>query len=174
MEKVTPNGFPKHGNHPLVKGLQLLGVPCQVHHIPFGHPVEGRHIFIKRDPRNALVAWLRMREMPETPGIFITAFRRFQERSLVEEMAEYEAWQRDPDTLVVRYEYLIADADELKRIAAFLGIPYIDGAFENLPGMTRTWTGPNHSDYRAIWTPEVESVWAEEGGNQLLAAWGYA
>lgn len=173
MEKVTINGFPKHGNHPLVKGVQLLGVPCQVNHIPFGEPVEGKHIFIKRDPRNALVAWLKMNGQPPAAGTFLSAFRQFQSASLVEEMAAYEGWLSDPDTLVVRYEDLIANDDELRAIAAFIGTPYIEGAFENLPGLTRTWTGPIHSDYRTIWAAEIQTDWITEGGPGLLARWGY-
>lgn len=170
---VTTNGFPKSGNHALVKAVQLLGQPCQVNHIPFGGEVEGKHILIKRDPRNILCSWLRFNGQPVTSGMFLTAFRSFQGRPLVKEMAEYELWQHDSTTLVVRYEDLIYDADEMRRIASYLNIIYQHGAFESLPGMTRTWF-VDRSDYRTIWTPEVESEWDSEGGNELLAAWGYA
>lgn len=170
---VTTNGFPKSGNHALVKAVQLLGQPCQVNHIPFGGVVSDKHILIKRDPRNILCSWLRFNGQPVTSGMFLTAFRKFQDRSLGEEMADYEAWQHDQNTLVVRYEDLISDADEMRRIASYLGIIYQHGAFEALPGLTRTWFA-DHSDYRTIWTPEVEAAWNAEGGAELLAAWGYA
>lgn len=170
---VTANGFPKCGNHALVKALQLLGQPCQVNHIQFGGEVIGKHIFIKRDPRNVVCSWLRFKGQPVTPGMFITAFRLFNDKSLVEEMADYEGWLHDASTHVVRYEDLVADDACLRGIAAFLEITYLTGSFENLPGMTRTWYA-DHSDYRAIWTPEVETVWGAEGGPELLAAWGYA
>jgi len=170
---VTTNGFPKSGNHALVKAVQLLGQPCEVNHIPFGGDVGDKHILIKRDPRNILCSWLRFNGQPVTSGMFLTAFRKFQDRPLVSELAEYEEWQHDEKTLVVRYEDLIADADEMRRIASYLNIIYQHGAFESLPGLTRTWFA-DHSDYRAIWTPEVEAEWIAEGGNELLAAWGYA
>lgn len=168
---VIANGFPKSGNHALVKAIQLLGQPCGVNHIPFGE-VEGKHIFIKRDPRNVICSWLRFNGQPVTPGTFITAFRRFQFASLVEEMAEYEGWLTDENTLVVSYEDLIADDFCLREVAGFMGVPYLDGAFDHLPGMTRTWY-PEHSDYRTLWTPEVDAVWVAEGGQELLARWGY-
>lgn len=169
---VTTNGFPKSGNHALVKAVQLLGQPCEVNHIPFGESVEGKHLFIKRDPRNVICSWLRFNGQPVTAGMFITAFRLFQTASLVEGMAGYEGWLTDDETLVIKYEDLIANDDELRAIAAFIGVPYLEGAFENLPGLTRTWFA-DHSDYRAIWTPEVEAVWNAEGGPELLAQWGY-
>ena len=166
---ITTNGFPKSGNHALVKALQLLGQPCRVNHIKVGEPVEGRHVFIKRDPRNVICSWLRFNGQPVTPGMFLTTFAQFQERSLIAELAEYEGWLAG---FVVRYEDLIASDVEMRRIAEHLNIPYIDGAFEALPGMTRTWFA-DHSDYRTIWTPDVESVWIANGGPELLARWGY-
>lgn len=169
---VTTNGFPKSGNHALVKALQLIGTPCQVNHIPFGESADGPHIFIKRDPRNVVCSWLRFTGKPVTPGMFITAFRLFQDRSLIEELADYEGWLTAKNTLVVCYEKLVESDAELRAVAAHLSVPYVEGAFENLPGMTRTWYS-EHSDYRAIWTPEVEAVWSSEGGTALLARWGY-
>lgn len=174
MELIT-NGFPKSGNHALVKAVQLLGQPCQVNHIPFSTEdldSNTHRILIKRDPRNIVCSWLRFNNKPVTPGMFISAFRQFQANSLCEEMAEYEGWLTEPLTLVVKYEELIASEMEMRRIAAYLGVPYISGAFEQLPGMTRTWHS-DHSDYKLIWTADVEEVWTNEGGIQLLTTWGY-
>ena len=169
---VTANGFPKSGNHALVKGLQLLGVPCQVNHIPAGDAITGRHVFIKRDPRNVVVSWLRFRHQQVTPGLFIAALRRFSERLFAQELAAYAPWLQDPATLVVRFEDLIQDDAELRRIAAWLGVPYIAGAWDALPRLTYTWRWP-HSDYSQVWTPEVQAAWNAEGGLGLLAEWGY-
>lgn len=168
---VTTNGFPKSGNHALVKAVQLLGQPSQVNHIAFSEASEGPYIFIKRDPRNVVCSWLRFNGQPVTPGMFIAAFRKFQERSLVEEMADYDGWLTAENTLVISYEDLIASDNKIRAIAAWLNTPYIEGAFDALPGLTRTWF-PDHSDYRAIWTPEVDAVWRSEGGTELLSKWG--
>lgn len=168
---VTTSGFAKAGNHALVKAVQLLGQPCEVTHIAYGGPI-GRHVFIKRDPRNIVCSWLRFNGQPVTQGMFITAFRLFQYGTLVDEMAAYEGWLTDPQTLVVSYEALIASDAEMRRIAAYLDVPYLDDAFSELEGLTSTWFA-QHSDYRAIWTPEVQAVWVAEGGNELLARWGY-
>jgi hypothetical protein len=169
---VTTNGFPKSGNHALVKAVQLLGVPCSVNHLPFGEAVEDKHIFIKRDPRNIVCSWLRFQGMPVTAGMFITGLKKFQDKSFAEELSKYAGWLAAQNTLIVKYENLIQDATELNRIAAFLDVPYIEGAFENLPMMTRTWFA-DHSDFNRIWSPEVEAAWAEIGGAELLAQWGY-
>ena len=168
---VTTSGFAKAGNHALVKAVQLLGQPCEVTHVAYVGPI-GQHVFIKRDPRNIVCSWLRFNGRPVTPGMFITALRLFQHASLVEELAAYEGWLTDPQTLVVSYEALIASDAEMRRIAAYLDVPYLDDAFSELEGLTSTWFA-QHSDYRAIWTPEVEAVWAAEGGPVLLARWGY-
>ena len=57
-------------------------------------------------------------------------------------------------------------------IAAHLGVDYVDGAWEWLPGMTRTWH-PEHSDWTRVWTPQVQAVFDEIGGPALLERWGY-
>lgn len=171
---IITNGFPKSGNHALVKACQLLGVPCDVNHLPFGKLPEEttKHILITRDPRNIVVSWLRFQGMPVTPGMFITHFRKFTADSLVNEMGTYDGFLTDPNALVVKFEDLIASDAEMRRIAEYLDVPYIDGAFESLPGMTRTWTG-EYSDYKKIWAPQVQEVWDNEGGNNLLRIWKY-
>jgi hypothetical protein len=83
-----------------------------------------------------------------------------------------EGWLSAPSALVVRYEDLIASDAEMRRIADFLGVPYVDDAWSWLPGLTRSWH-PTHSDWRTLWTPQVEAVWTEIGGPDLLARWGY-
>ncbi len=168
---VVTSGFAKSGNHALVKAVQLLGHPCSVEHLEYAGPI-GQHLLIKRDPRNIVCSWLRFNGKPVTPGMFITAFRLFQHDTLVNEMAAYEGWLSDPQTLVVSYEALTASDAEMRRIAAYLDTPWIDGAFDDLEGLTATWFA-QHSDYRTIWTPEVEAVWVAEGGPALLARWGY-
>ncbi len=169
---VTTSGFPKTGTHALVKAVRLLGHPCHVEHLPFGAKVNDKHIFIKRDPRNVVCSWLRFTGNPVTPGMFITSFRRFQEQSLVDEMAKFDGWLTDSKTLVVRYEDLIASDAEMRRIADYIDTAYISGAYESLPGMTHTWNS-EHSDYRTIWTPEVDDAWRAARGFELLSRWGY-
>lgn len=171
---VTTNGFPKHGNHALVKAVQLLGVPCDVQHIPYGPVIAqaSKYIFIKRDPRNALVSWLRFMGKPVTQGMFITALNDFDGRTLVAAMAEYEGWLTDANTFVVKFEDLIASDAAMQGIATYLGVPYLSDAFPALPGGTMTWTGAL-SDYTPIWTPDVQTAWDAAGGPALLTRWGY-
>lgn len=188
---VFTNGFPKSGNHALVKACELLGVPVRVNHTPYSDGVpEGttHHLFIKRDPRNVIISMLRMEEKTVSPGMFITKFRVWKEGtsykddygithyipsvSTIEAMTEYEPWLNDPNTYVIKYEDLIANDVEMKRIASIIDVPYLEDAFLDLPGLTATWN-EEHSDYTKIWTPEVEAVWNAEGGKSLLERWGY-
>ncbi len=60
----------------------------------------------------------------------------------------------------------------MRRIAQHVGVPYLNGAWQALPGLTYSWRQP-HSDWAAVWTPEVDAVWQAEGGPELLRAWGY-
>lgn len=170
--KVFCNGFPKSGNHALTKAVELLGLPASVNHhtVEQGVPEDCEHILIVRDPRNVIVSWLRWERDAVTPGKFLARFRKFRERSLIEEMSEFEGWL---DTaFVVRYEDLTNDPFEMRRIASHLGVPYPPGAFSELPGLTVTWNGAE-SDYRPLWTREVIDAWYNEGGGDLLSRWGY-
>jgi len=81
-------------------------------------------------------------------------------------------WLDEPEVFVSRHEDLLESDAEMRRLAAFLGAPYLSDAFDNLPGHTRSWRLP-HSDYTQIWTPEVESIWNAEGGSELMARLGY-
>lgn len=179
---ILANGFPKHGNHALVKAMQLLGLPARVQH---AHDLQAdaRVAFIKRDPRNGLLSWIRQQGYPQTPGMFIAHFRQFDmgadptlehpmAGSLPQVMQPFEHWLTDERAIVVSYEALTADDAEMRRLADWAGVPYIADAFNWLPGMTKTWCA-DHSDWRKVWTPEVQAVWAAEGGPELLARWGY-
>jgi hypothetical protein len=136
-------------------------------------PTTDKHIFIKRDPRNALLSWVRAQGQPATAGMFITYLQAFQNGiSLVDSMAPYEGWLTDQNTHVVRFEDLVASEAALQAVVAFVGVPYITGAWGYLPGGTVTWTGAL-SDYATIWTPEVDAAWNAAGGPALLTRWGY-
>ena len=159
----------------MAKALELLGVPATVNHFPFADGLPDgvtHHVFAVRDPRNVVVSWLRFQGDVVTPGKFLARFRWFDDAPLCESMARFEGWLDDPRTIVVRYEDLIADDREMRRIAAALGIPYVDGAFEELPGLTRTWYA-RKSDYAEVWTPDVIAAWYAERGGDLLSRWGY-
>ncbi len=156
----------------LAKAVQLLGVNCGPDHIEHGQPISGPHVFIKRDPRNVVVSWLRFTGKPVTQGMFISALGDFyQERTLVDSFSRYEGWLDDWGTLVTSFEALQSKA-ELVRIAEYIGVPYLEDAYPALPGGTFSWTG-KHSDYRDVWTPLVQKAWKDVGGDALMKRWGY-
>lgn len=162
------NGPPKMGNHALWKACELLGIVTNgVNHVEHPADIERPHIFIRRDPRNALVSWVRFEGMPVTQGTLITAMA-----SYLPQLARYEGWLTDPDTLVVTFERLVSDDQQMREIAAHCGVPYLDDAWPNLPNHTKTWTG-RLSDYREHWTPAVDAAWVAAGGPALLERWGY-
>jgi hypothetical protein len=170
---VFANGVPKCGNHALVKGLELLGVNATVNHVPFGeHAAEyDAIVFVKRDPRNALVSWLRFNNQPVTQGTFIAGLHNFDGSELVKTFDSYFPWL-NCGSHVIAYEDLIRDDFALRELAGYLGVPYLEDAFANLPNHTKTWNA-ERSDYRTIWTPQVQIAWQDVGGNELLARWGY-
>ena len=143
--------------------------------ITLTHHNHAHHIHIRRDPRNVLMSMLRYTKRTVSPGTFLTAFRSFElsgSTSLVDQMAGYEPWLSDPDTLNIKYEDLVSSDAVMRAIATHIGVPYLDGAFEDLPGWTITWNDVP-SDYTEVWTPLVQEAWAAEGGNELLERWGY-
>jgi len=169
---VFCNGFPKSGTHALQKAVRSIGVPADVNHRTYaeGLPEGTTHnVFIKRDPRNVVVSWLRWGQQQVTPGSFLAAFRKFQDGPLVNEMAQFEPWLAEAH--VVRFEDLIANDSALRGIAHWIGVPYIEGAWEGLPNHTMTWND-EPSDYRPLW-PQVMTAWYAEGGGELLSRWGY-
>lgn len=162
------NGPPKMGNHALWKACELMGIVTSgVNHVPHPGDVGQPHVCIKRDPRNALVSWVRFEGLPVTQGTLIAAMA-----SYLQEIAGYEGWLTDPGTLVVSFERLVADDQQMREIAAHVGVPYLDDAWPNLPNHTKTWTG-RLSDYREHWTPAVDAAWVAAGGPALLERWGY-
>lgn len=175
MKHVIASGHPKSGCHALVKALHLLGWPCQVEHRAFGSDLGGRpHIFIKRDPRNVAVSWVRWLKQPVTEGTFIAACRNMANtwRALPASLADYEGWLTHTGTLVVSYEALIASPEEINRMARHLGSEVPADAWPNLLGGTATWSG-QPSDWREVWTPGLQRHWQSIGGAELLRAWGY-
>jgi len=176
---VFSSGFPKSGTHALAKAIELLGQPTIAgEHRTYAEGVPAdvtHHVFIKRDPRNIVLSWLRSNREPVTPGMVMSRIQRFDQHSLVEEMRPYEGWLVVGQTLrthVVRYEDLIADDKALRGIAEFLGVPYIEDAWEQLEGHTITYF-PEHSDYRKVWNEAVAKRWTTSGGDALLRRWGY-
>lgn len=169
---IRAHGHPKHGCHMLTKAVELLGVPCSVEHIKHADkPAGDKSVFIKRDPRNALVSWLRFRGITVAQGTLITAMQDFDGMPYAQSLSEYAGWLSEPGVHVVEFEALRTNEQTLRDIAAYLGVPYLDDAFQSLPGGTFTWTG-SLSDYRPLWTPAVQAAWDEHCPG-VLAAWGY-
>jgi hypothetical protein len=170
---ILINACPKHGTHALQKGVELLGqVAGDVHHIPFGESLPDgttKHLYIHRDPRNAILSWMRWDGKEITDGTFMAAVRGAK---YLPQTRQYLGWLNDRDTYKVRYEDLIADDATLRGIAGFLGVPYLDSAHRSLPGLTRTWRS-DHSDFTRIWSPVVARCWTDAGGDELVEQFGY-
>ena len=85
---VVCNGFPKTGTHALQRAVRLLGCKdTRQGHFPFHvvHVAQGQHIHICRDPRNALVSWVRWTNPPRDvmrpdvmEGLLIGAIQGFR------------------------------------------------------------------------------------------------
>jgi len=187
MATLLLNGFPKSGIHALQKACVLLGVAGNLGHdsyasgLPDGYT---RSIFLKRDPRNILISWLRFNHIPVTTENLVSAMESLHSelhpdqegKSLAVAMAEFEGWRTDPNTLVVSYEELAESPLGMDKVAAFLGVRYPDGAFGKLEGLdeeNKKFYNESHSDYQDVWDAEVQAFW-DVHCTGLLTTWGYA
>ena len=177
---VVCNGFPKTGTHALQRAVRLLGCKdTRQGHFPF-HVAQGQHIHICRDPRNALVSWVRWTNPPRDvmrpdvmEGLLIGAIQGFRAgRSFYEEAMEFAHWLDDAP-LSIRFEELIGDGGvTVQAIADYLQVPHLPNAYFHLAGQTKTYTGAL-SDWRDHWNPDVEYAWEANGGHEIEEAFGY-
>lgn len=167
-------GFPKAGTHALKKACELLGRPAlSGHWRPSAFPrPDGDVLFIIRDPRDLPLSYLRFMRRTVSEGTYLSLLRHHEgvDEAMIPALRDFGGWMATVPTF--RYEALIADDREMRRLADTIGEPYLDGAWELLPGLTATWN-PVHSDHRTIWTPRIADVWDSLGGNALLEEWGY-
>ena len=170
---ILVNACPKHGTHALQKAVELLGQHAgEVHHIEYGEALPSgisKHLYIYRDPRDAILSWMRWDGKAITDGTFMAAVRG---PKYIPTTQRFVGWLNAPDVHAVRYEDLVSNDGAIRGIASFLGVPYLESAFPNLPGLTRTWND-ERSDFRKGWTPAVAACWREAGGDDLVNAFGY-
>lgn len=168
------NGFPKSGCHALAKGMELLGVPeARVIHVKTlaEIPEGGKVVTIFRHPKNCLVSMCRWRSKPLCTGSLIQLINDYDGAGLmVKALGEYEHWQQDG--YWVRYEDLVTSDAALRGVAEHLGIPFLENAWPNLPGLTLTWTG-KPSDWREHWNEHLDNLWRSEGLHDLQERLGY-
>ena len=74
--------------------------------------------------------------------------------------------------LVVQFERLLSDENELMRIAEHIGCAYLSDAFDHIPGLTVTWTG-ELSNWVDHWTDRIDNEWVAAGGLEVEAEWSY-
>lgn len=178
--RLLLNGAPKMGNHALWKAACLLGLESSgVNHIPY-QELNGAetseqellatcdmHVFIRRDPRNALMSWVRFQKLPVTVSTMVSAMSDY-----ILQLDPFEPWLQREGVVQVRFEELVSSPQAMQDLATAVGVPYPEEAWESLPNHTKTWTG-KLSDYREVWTPALEVAWQARGGNELLTRWGY-
>lgn len=185
MAKIICNGIPKHGTHALLKAVELLGVPVAwgefpgatlEHRIYDGVPVDGKHIFIIRNPKDAFISWMRHHSIALTEGMILSRLQNMQidfEGTYFNYCNCFTGWLNDDATLVVRLDELKSDGGAtIDRIADYLDVPRQADAFANLPGHTVTWN-PISSDHAKYWTDRIEQVWQATRCNELSKALGY-
>lgn len=180
---MLANGFSNSGTHALKKGMELLGLEVEHLHEPHHRATgakplkfDGRMVVIYRHPRNVLVSSVRANAEPVTEGALIRMIRTFVRPSVTGPFArvyrEYFPWRDDRRCLAVTYEQLVASEQTLFDIAAHCETPYLESAFPNLPGLTRTWSGAP-SNWADHWTPAVDEVWTASGVQAVQIEAGY-
>jgi hypothetical protein len=180
---ITCNGIRKHGTHALLKAVELLGCPvayqgqpgANLHHKPFIEEVTGKHIFIRRHPKNAFISLLRMHNIPLTTGMLISKMQSFEDENYVQHCDSYLGWLSDANALNIKFEDLMTDGGvTFQVIADYLNVPYLEDAYPNRFGLTATWSG-ELSDYTSLqaWTNAAQAAWVSIGGDQLEQDLGY-
>ena len=166
---ILCNGIPKSGTHALLKAVQLLGcVNARQDHVAYRSDMDRRvkkHIYIHRDPRDMLVSWVRFSCPAVTKGYLIGAIKDYGALgcSIAEAIERFDDWIGAPSVLTVEFQALTSDDREMRRIAKYLDVPFLDDAFDNLEGGTPTWTG-KLSHWEDYWSAEVDDAWWEYFG----------
>ena len=166
---ILCNGSPKTGTHLLVKAVRLFGGDAQLSNHNHNPNLSEPHIHIIRNPRNALISYLRMSKIELLRSNIIKEMPRF-----IAEYSEYIKLLDRKDVLTVTFENLLTDESELEKISAFIDLPLIDNHFRKLWGQTMTFTG-ELSNWRDHWAhTKIDRKWQEYGGLALESALGYA
>jgi hypothetical protein len=172
---IKLNSIPKAGTHLLIRATELLGavVPNMGHALHANTIKDDRHLFIIRNPRNALISWLRWNKKPLAQGTIITTLQRYEDSvPFYDYWMRYVSWMTAENAMVIRFELLLDDERVLRRIADYLGVAYLDDAYAHLVGPTATYTG-RLSRWQEHWTPIVEDAWGTFGGTEIERAFGY-
>jgi thymidylate synthase len=81
-------------------------------------------------------------------------------------MSGHFGWIGEEHCLTVRFEELLTDPNEIKKIGEYLGKPLRKNHFELLWGDTLTFTN-DLTEWRDFWTDEVNTAWIEKGGVEI-------
>lgn len=175
MEYIA-NGFPKSGTHALLKALELLGAgSVSIAHHPYGwqRPPESVHMCIFRHPRNCLISMCRFQGFPVVTGYLLKLIQSYGTFGRMADcLSGFLPWRSEAGVLCITYEDLMASDASLREIAEFAGLPFLDDAFRNLPGLTKTWSG-KPSQWIEYWNPILDEAWASSGMLALEKELGY-
>ena len=168
---IVCNGASKTGTHLLLKAVYLfgsVGFTATHAHKKYGSKIYGKHIHIKRNPRNVLISWLRFTGQDLTDKNLLRNMPH-----VINEMNEYLGWLNDKDTLNVSFENLLTDEKEIKRISDFIEVPLSADHFRKLWGDTPTFTN-SLSNWRESFSDKIKKEWGLMGGHELERLLGYA
>ena len=144
------------------------GLTARHRHLDSTHKVEGAHLHIKRNPRNALISHIR-----HLGGGDLSAKGIIQAMpALIAEMKLYLPWTTDLSVLNVSFESLLTDPAEVQRISTYLSMPCKDNHFLKLWGNTPTFTG-KLSNWREYWNTDIATAWKAADGDILEQLLGY-
>lgn len=165
------NGSPKNGTHLLLSSVRLFGGQCflaQHKHEPsLSLNADDKHIHIARNPRNALISYMRMNNIELSVKNIINEIPR-----LIEEQSSYLHYLKDTKTLNIKFEKLVNSPGELNRISKYLDMPLMDDHFNLSKKGVATWTG-RLSNWVELWNCRINSAWIVNGGHELEIELGY-
>lgn len=173
--KFAITGIPKSGNHALKKACRMLKHDMDVGHLTYEErKPDHTYICIVRDPRNVLLSWMRFVEKPITlPWIKESLLSPVFQHTLLEWHIKCLPWLSDPVVKVIRFEDLLASSTGIKKLANYLGEKCPPHAFKIVTSGGTATFNKRHSDWKEIWTSEIEETWNAAGGEWMLANYNY-
>jgi hypothetical protein len=150
----------------------------------WSHPV----VFVFRHPRNVLISWARWvavgldwtNAAEPAPGDVLVQIDAAAIDRTLDRMRAFVGW-RDRAVFSIRFVDYVENPKAVSAdLCAALGIAPVDPmkAFgDRAPWVTQgyrgTWSG-RHSDWRALWTEELDKAWSTAGGPDVERLYGYA
>ncbi|MCK8137771.1 hypothetical protein [Pseudoalteromonas sp. 2CM28B] len=134
--------------------------------------LEGnKHLFIYRDARNLALSWLRHRNREDstiavsTKNLIKLIKGGMFGVSIPDFYSGFINWIADPKTFVISFEEITSGNYSFSKLETFLEVPA--GSIDNSIFANSSTKNKVHSNWKDLWSDDVEAAWVEAGGISL-------